>query len=149
MLKELQAWAKLKCFSRKLRKLARNIIDVRWVIKFKYELPTSSANGGPVSNVRAVAVRTIRARLTVRGFKNVQKNDVARYAGISSRSAQNIICYEAARRGWPICSADISKAFLQGMSYTDMARIIGEPEREVNLCLPTNNIPLLRQIPGF
>ena len=33
MLKELQTWATLKCCSRKLRKDARNIIDVRWVLK--------------------------------------------------------------------------------------------------------------------
>ena len=36
MLKELQTWAKLKCFSRKARSTARNIIDVLWVIKFKW-----------------------------------------------------------------------------------------------------------------
>ena len=35
MLKELQTWATLKRFSRKARKSARNIIDVRWVIKSK------------------------------------------------------------------------------------------------------------------
>ena len=34
MLSELQTWGKLKCFSRKPRKDARNIIDVRWVIKY-------------------------------------------------------------------------------------------------------------------
>ncbi|MCP3885256.1 MAG: hypothetical protein GY700_07245, partial [Propionibacteriaceae bacterium] len=30
-----------------------------------------------------------------------------------------------------------------------MAKITGEPEREVYFYLPTNNIPLLRKIPGF
>ena len=39
MLKELQTWAELRCFSRKSRREARNIIDVRWVIKFKWECP--------------------------------------------------------------------------------------------------------------
>merc|ERR1712012_284501 len=35
MLKELQTWQKLNCFSRKLRKDARNINDTRWVLKWK------------------------------------------------------------------------------------------------------------------
>ena len=37
MLAELNTWAKFKCFSRKLRKNARNIIDSRWVLKWKYD----------------------------------------------------------------------------------------------------------------
>ena len=63
MLKELQTWAKLKCFSRRARKDARNIIDVRWVIKFKWEVPTSDASGSRPIEART-PVRTIRARPT-------------------------------------------------------------------------------------
>ena len=37
MMKELQTWANLHCFSRKKRKEARNVIDTRWVHKFKRE----------------------------------------------------------------------------------------------------------------
>ena len=39
MLKELRTWADLKCFSRKPKKFARKIIDVRWVHKRKWEKP--------------------------------------------------------------------------------------------------------------
>ena len=53
------------------------------------------------------------------------------------------------RNGWPICTVDISKAFLQGVTYEQLARLTGEPMREVNFYLPANNIPLLRQIKGF
>ena len=35
MLKELMTWAKYKCFSRRPRTGAQNIIDCRWVIKWK------------------------------------------------------------------------------------------------------------------
>ena len=42
MLKELQTWAKLGCFSRKDRKKASNIIATRWVNKWKWELPTTT-----------------------------------------------------------------------------------------------------------
>ena len=44
MLKELNTWAQLKCFSRRPRASARNIIDTRWVLKFKWEQPTVDVN---------------------------------------------------------------------------------------------------------
>eukprot|EP00974_Lingulodinium_polyedra_P011530 1113309-Lingulodinium_polyedra.AAC.1 len=34
--KELLAWQRYQCFSRKPRKEARNIIDVGWVIEWKW-----------------------------------------------------------------------------------------------------------------
>jgi len=148
MLKELQTWATLKCFSRKARKSARNIIDVRWVVKFKWEVPTSDASGSRPTEART-PVRTIRARLTVRGFKDQQKADIDRYAGTSSRCAQKLIVSEAAKNGWDICTADVPKAFLQGVTYEQLAEMTGEPLREVNFYLPADNIPLLRMIPGF
>ena len=150
MLKELQTWCKLKCFSRRPRKGARNVIDVRWVIKFKWEVPTSDAEGSQSGNREAAKpVRTIRARLTVRGFKDHEKNDIDRYAGTSSRISQKLIVSEAVRNHWPILSADISKAFLQGVTYEELAKLTGEPVREVNFYLPASDIPLLRQLPGF
>ena len=149
MLKELQTWAKLKCFSRRARRQARNIIDVRWVIKFKWEIPTSSVGESQPTETNAQPVRTIRARLTVRGFKDQQKADIDRYAGTSSRSAQKLLVSEAVKWGWPMCTADISKAFLQGVTYEELAKLTGEPMREVNFYLPADNIPLLHMIPGF
>ena len=132
MLKELQTWAKLKCFSRRARKTARNIIDVRWVIKFEWEIPTGDASGSRQAEAR-VPMRTIRARLTtVTGFKDQQKADIDRYAGTSTRCSQKLIVSEAVKRGWDICTADISKAFLQG----ELAELTGETLRGVNFYLP-------------
>ena len=56
---------------------------------------------------------------------------------------------EAVRQGWPLCTADISKAFLHGVTYEELAELTGEPLREVNFYLPADNIPLLGMIPGF
>ena len=95
------------------------------------------------------ATRTIRARLTVRGFKDQDRADIDRYAGTSSRCSQKLLVSEAARRGWPICTTDISKAFLQGVTYEELSELTGEPAREVNFYLPASNVPLLRKIPGF
>ena len=94
-------------------------------------------------------MRIIRARLTVRGFKDSGTFDVDRYAGTSSRSSQKVVVSEAAARGWDILSADISKAFLQGVTYKELAELTGEPPREINFYLPASDIPLLRMIPGF
>ena len=51
MLDELITWAKLKCFSRKNRANARNIIDTRWVLKFKHKQETTDAeNSGAAAS---------------------------------------------------------------------------------------------------
>ena len=41
---ELKTWVKYGCISRKMRNLARNIIDVKWVIKWKFEQEPRRAN---------------------------------------------------------------------------------------------------------
>ncbi len=87
-------------FQQKPRQGARNVIDTRWVYKFKWEHPEQTAHGGggrltETSGVQkmtdhsahksggrlieAPAVRrTIRARLTVRGFKDSERGDIDR-----------------------------------------------------------------------
>jgi hypothetical protein len=122
MLQELQTWAKLKCFSRRPRHSARNIIDVRWVLKNKWEVPTIDASRGGRDSPEAEAVRIVRARLTVRGFKDQERKDVDRYAGTSARSSQKLLVSEAVLRGWDLCTADISKAFLQGVTDEELAK---------------------------
>jgi len=149
MLKELHTWAKLKCFSRKPRSNAKNIIDTRWVLKFKWDQPTVDVRQSGGRQTEGQPVRTIRARLTVRGFKDSAKQDIDRYAGTSSKCSQKILVSEAVRRGWDICTTDISKAFLQGVTYKELAELTGEPEREVNFYLPAGQIALLRKVPGF
>ena len=150
MLKELLTWAKLKCFSRKKRQGARNIIDCRWVIKWKHELAaTSVEDASNRTGGQATTKRVIRARLTVRGFKDRDAQSLDSYAGTSQRYSQRLVCSEAAHRGWPICTTDISKAFLQGVTYKELSEQTGEPIREVNFYLPSHCNDILRQVPGF
>ena len=84
----------------------------------------------------------IRSRLTVRGFKDNQKDDVARYAGTRTRGGQKALVSEGVRNGWPICTLDISVAFLKGVTYEELSQMTGEPLREVNFYLPASSIPL-------
>ena len=52
-------------------------------------------------------------------------------------------------RGWTLASTDIPKAFLQGVSYTELAEVTGRPERQVSFELTGQPIFCLRQLPGF
>ena len=122
-----------------------------WVIKFKWVTPTHDAakDGGGRKPETLQPIREIRARLTARGFKDSERGDIDRYAGTSTRYVQKLIASEAVRNHWPICTTDISQAFLPGVTYEQLAAMAGEPMREVNFYLPANNIPPLKQIKGF
>ena len=87
--KELETWVEMKCISRRDRRDARNVIDVIWVFKWRHEViareaeeSTSSAPGQR---------KTVRGRLCLRGFKDMQMDDVASYAGASERYIQRIL----------------------------------------------------------
>jgi len=147
MAKELQTWVKLSCISRKPRNVASNTIDTRWVLKWKWDQPTVSVADSGKQQTKAV--RVIRARLTIRGFKDKDKSYIDTYAGTSSKLAQKVIVSEAALRRWHIATTDISKAFLQGVTYKELAELTGEPLREVNFYLPEYNVPILKKLTGF
>ena len=150
MLPELSTWARLKFFSRRNHAMAKNIIDCRWVIKWKHEVSAISvADASKQSGASTVSKRVIRCRLTVRGFKDRDAQNFYSYAGTGQRYSQRLVCSEAAHRGWPICTPDISKAFLQGVTYEELSSLTGEPIREVNFHLPGNCVSILKQVPGF
>jgi hypothetical protein len=137
MYDELVLWHQHGCFSRRERQGSKNIIDTRWVFKWKKVTRDGRQQ------------RIIRARLTVRGFKDTGAEGMSAYAGTASRWAQRLVVSEAVLRGWPIVSADVAKAFLQGITYRELAELSGEPEREVNFTLPPASVDVLKRIPGF
>eukprot|EP00969_Alexandrium_andersonii_P373568 15484327-Alexandrium_andersonii.AAC.1 len=51
-------------------------------------------------------------------------------AGAGQRYSQRLLVPEAVRHGWDICATDISKAFLQGVTYAELSEATGEPLRE-------------------
>ena len=63
-LDELRRWQSLTCFVRMPRSKARNKVDGTWVLKWKKV--RKEVNG------KSTWVRTIKARLTARGFKDTQ-----------------------------------------------------------------------------
>ena len=55
----------------------------------------------------------------------------------------------AAVRRWTLATADISKAFLQGVSYDELSKLTGEPKRDVCFDLPKVSLPALRCLLGY
>ena len=108
--------------------MAENIIDCRWVIKWKHEVAAVSvADASKQSGASTVSKRVIRCRLTVRGFRDRDAQNLDCYAGATQRYSRRLVCSEAAHRGWPICTTDISKAFLQGVTCEELSSLTGEP----------------------
>ena len=137
-LKELRQWVEHKAFHRVPRRHARNLIDATWVDKWKW-----------VQDDKDVWARVIRSRMTVRGFKDRQAQDVLTFTGTCSRWGQRVVNITATQQSWIISCADISSAFLRGMTFEEAAKLLGEPLREVHFDLPDNTAELLAEIKGF
>ena len=80
--------------------------------------------------------KVIKSRLCVRGFKDQQWDHVTTSASTAARWTQRMVCSVAANHGWKISIADVNAAFLKGMSFEEMAQILGEKLRVVHLNPP-------------
>ncbi|OLP83040.1 hypothetical protein AK812_SmicGene36245, partial [Symbiodinium microadriaticum] len=130
---ELKTWQSFKCFERRPRTGAKCIIDTRWVYKWKV----------------IKGQRKIRARLCLRGFKETGADDQSNYAATGTRLSQRILVSECVLRDWVIASSDVPKAFLQGVSYSELATATRKPERDVNFELAGEGLRCLRLLPEF
>ena len=133
-----RTWARLpslgfQCFERQKRSEARNVIDVRWVFTWKIKQ----------------GKRFIRARLCIRGFKDTGSDQDVNASPTATRFSQRLLVSETAARRWSLASTDIPKAFLQGISYAELAKETGREERQVSFELSGQPIFCLRQLPGF
>ena len=136
---EFMTWIEHKVFGRLARsKASRNILDCRWVGKWKW-----------TKNKQGQKVRVIRMRLTLRGFKDNQAEDLETYAATSSRLSQRIVVSEAAVRGWRMSAMDVKKAFLKGITYEDLAKRTGETLRRVEFELSPDAVAILRTCKGY
>ena len=139
-LEELRCWVKHKCFTRALKKTARNIMTSRMVAKWKQVKSKSKDE----------LTWIIRMRMALRGFQDLDKDDLDTYAGTAKRLSQRIVASEwACHPGWTACAFDVMKAFLQGLTYEEMAELTGGPVREVHFTLPKGAARILRMIPGY
>ena len=109
------------------------MLDARWVLKWKL----------------IDKIRQVRARMTVRGYRDMQKDELATFSATSSRWGQRLVVIAAVQAGWELFSVDVSQAFLRGMPYDEIAKLDGEIEREVSFTVPPGSIPILQKLPGF
>ena len=130
---ELKRWVSCGGFRRFPRKLATNCLDSRWVLKWKL----------------VDGKRVIKARLTVRGYKDLQGAEVKTMATTASRWGQRVVCMAAVQNDWVLYSADVSQAFLKGMSFDEVAKLKGEVKRHVQFDTPPGSIPILRMLDGY
>jgi hypothetical protein len=85
MLEELRIWVKYKCFHMRPKQGARNIMDSRNVLKWKWVKDETGKNN-----------RIIRCRLALRGFKDQDADWLETCAGTAGRTSQRILTSEAA-----------------------------------------------------
>ena len=131
--KELKAFVELKVFEPMARHLRKNLVDARWVLKWK------SVDGK----------RTVKARLCIRGFLDRQGNDVDTWSSTASRLGQRFINSVCVQCQFDMCCIDISNAFLRGIDFEQLAKESGQPVREVTLDPPGDVWELLREYPQF
>ena len=133
MLDELKRWLNLGAFERVSKKHAGNVIDARWVLKWK------------VVN----SERIIQARLVVRGFKDLQAAQLSTFAGTTTRWGQRLVNSVAAQHGWPLFTADVSQAFLRGLTFDQAAQLKDEVHRDVQFTVPPGSVNILKRLPGY
>ena len=130
---DIMRWHTLGAFKRMPRKLATNVIDARWVLKWKL----------------VAGKRIIQARLVVRGFKDLQAAQLSTFAGTTSRWGQRIVNSVAVQRGWQLFTADVSQAFLRGLTFEEAAKIKDEVHRSIQFTMPPGSVPILQRVPGY
>ena len=55
----------------------------------------------------------------------------------------------AAQNCWDIFTADVSQAFLRGLTFEQTAQIKDEVRREVQFTVPPGSVEMLKRLPGF
>ena len=88
--------------------------------------------------------------MTVRGYKDRQQEGLLTYSPTASRWAQRLLVGICAMRGWVLHSADISQAFLRGVTFEELSKLEpSQPHRRVAMEVPPGSVPLLRELPGM
>ena len=134
MILELMRWVKHGAWKRGKLSDASNVLKSKWVLKWK------DIQDGQTKS------RKIKARLVAQGFSDRQSTDT--YAGTSTRWGQRLLITIAVQRKWALWSADISEAFLRGLTFRELHEEGGEL-REVQITLPPGGEHLLRTIQGY
>ena len=136
--KELTSFAELKAFRIEPKGTSGNTMTSRWVHRFKMLV---DKDGGKIKGVKS--------RLTVHGFKDRDADTLLTFASTAARWAQRMITAQAAQNKWHQLTADVGNAFLRGLTFKELARLTGEPERKCAFLPPVGYEQYIRELPGF
>jgi hypothetical protein len=107
----------------------KNLCTSRWVLRWK-----------EIDGKRAV-----KARLTIRGFQDLQ-TDLSTFSSTASRWTQRLILSVCVQRHWEVFVADISTAFLQGLTFQEIAKLDNTPIREIEFTPPKGSEDMFVQV---
>ena len=134
LLKSMKPGTNMVVLNESPKKKCKVLIDAKLVSKWKY----------------VDGKRIIRMRLALRGFKEPQTEDEVNFSATAQRTSQKILASEAAcHKDWSFVAVDISKAFLQGLTFSEMNKLTGEPEKHISFTVPAGTAKHLRRIPGY
>ena len=106
MLKELKSFVDLDAICIAQKGASGNCMTSRWLHKFKM----------------IDGKKQVRSRLTVHGFKDADAESLTTYAATATKWSQRLILATAAQRRWEICSADVSSAFIRGLTFQELIK---------------------------
>eukprot|EP00971_Amphidinium_carterae_P005715 113295-Amphidinium_carterae.1 len=121
----------LKCFERKPKSSAGNLVDTRWIYRWK----------------KIDSKKQIKARITLRGF--MDKADTASFAGTASKAAQRIVNSASTwHSSYQLASVDVSSAFARGLTFSQLQEL-GDSPREIEKEVSLGDANLVRKQSGF
>lgn len=131
--KELSSFSEHKCFKPVPKGSIPNVLTNRWLFRWKV----------------IDGKKSVKARLVVHGFKDTAAASLSTFANTTSRWGQRLINSVATQRKWRLRSADIGTAFLQGLTFKQLAELTGEPLRVVGFQCPKGTEPYMKELAEF
>ena len=71
------------------------------------------------------------------------------FAGTTSRWGQRVVNSVAAQKGWELFTADVSLAFLRGMTFEEAAKLKDEVKRSIQFTIPLGGDSILQMLPEY
>ena len=138
MFDELERWRTLGTFRRMPSAQARNVLDSRWVLKW---------------NQKDKEKKSVKARLTVRGFLDQQSNSLSTFSATASRWSQRLVVSITVQRSWKLFGLDVAQAFLKGLTFDQLNDLEkakgGSTIRAVQFRVPPGAVAILQRLEGY
>ena len=135
MVEELRRWIKHDAWFRGPKEKSVNTLKSRWVLKWK------------IISKDGVKQKRIKSRLVAQGF--LDRQETSNFAGTTTRWGQRLLIIVSVQFGWAIWSADISEAFLRGLTFAELKEENQGVLRQVEISVPPGAEHLLRLLPGY